>query len=230
MELNSPATVTLYDLTNTYFEGVMNGNKSAKDGHSKEKRTDCPLVTLGLVLDGSGFIRRSRVFDGNVAEATTLKGMLIGLNAPPSALVIMDRGIATEENVAWLKTNNYKYLVVNRELKRQFDENQPKVSITTASEEVVEMQKVVSDDGKEARLYCYSEKRGEKEKGIIKRFTERFEEGLRNLADGLGKPRTEKRLDKLSERIGRLKERSHGVSQHYSITLTPDETGKKQHP
>ena len=109
-----PATVTLYDLTNTYFEGVMNGNKSAKDGHSKEKRTDCPLVTLGLVLDGSGFIRRSRVFDGNVAEATTLKGMLIGLNAPPSALVIMDRGIATEENVAWLKTNNYKYLVVNR--------------------------------------------------------------------------------------------------------------------
>ena len=222
-----PATVTLYDLTNTYFEGVMNGNKSAKDGHSKEKRTDCPLVTLGLVLDGSGFIRRSRVFDGNVAEATTLKGMLIGLNAPPSALVIMDRGIATEENVAWLKANNYKYLVVNRELKRQFDENQPKVSITTASEEVVEMQKVISDDGKEARLYCYSEKRGEKEKGIIKRFTERFEEGLKNLADGLGKPRTEKRLDKLSERIGRLKERSHGISQHYSITLTPDETGKK---
>nr|HID12755.1 hypothetical protein [Anaerolineae bacterium] len=24
-------------------------------GHSKEKRTDCPLVTLGLVLDGNGF-------------------------------------------------------------------------------------------------------------------------------------------------------------------------------
>ena len=85
---------------------------------------------------------------------------------PPSALVIMDRGIATEENVAWLKTNNYKYLVVNRDLKRQFDENQPKVSITTASEEVVEMQKVVSADGKEARLYCYSEKRGEKECAI----------------------------------------------------------------
>ena len=222
-----PATVTLYDLTNTYFEGVMDGNGSAKEGHSKEKRTDCPLVTLGLVLDGSGFVRRSRVFDGNVAEAKTLQGMLIGLNAPPSALVIMDRGIATEDNVTWLKTNNYKYLVVNRELKRQFDDNQPKISITNASNDVIEMQKVVSDDGEEARLYCYSEKRGEKEKGIIRRFTERFEEGLKKLADGLGKPRTEKRHDKLSEKIGRLKELSHGISRHYKITLTADETGKQ---
>ncbi|MEI8270740.1 MAG: IS1634 family transposase [bacterium] len=220
-------TVTLYDLTNTYFEGVMDGNESAKNGHSKEKRTDCPLVTLGLVLDGSGFIRRSRVFDGNISEATTLKGMLIGLDAPPSALVIMDRGIATENNISWLKTNNYKYLVVNRELKRNFDENQPKVSIANASNNIIEMQKVLSDDGKEVRLYCYSEKREEKEMGIIKRFTESFEKELTKLSDGLIKPRTEKRLDKVLERIGRLKERSHGISQHYNIMVVSDETGKK---
>ncbi len=46
------ATVTLYDLTNTYFEGEATVNPKAKRGPSKEKRTDCPLVTLGLVLDG----------------------------------------------------------------------------------------------------------------------------------------------------------------------------------
>jgi len=45
-------------LTNTYFEGEMAGNAKAHRGHSKEKRSDCPLVTLGLVLDDSGFIRR----------------------------------------------------------------------------------------------------------------------------------------------------------------------------
>lgn len=67
-----PATVTLYDLTNTYFEGEASGNAKAKRGHSKEKRSDCPLVTLGLVLDGSGFVRRSRMFEGNVSEAGTL--------------------------------------------------------------------------------------------------------------------------------------------------------------
>ena len=52
-------TITLYDLTNTYFEGEVPHNTKAQRGHSKEKRTDCPLMTLGLVLDGSGFVRRS---------------------------------------------------------------------------------------------------------------------------------------------------------------------------
>ena len=87
-------TVTLYDLTNTYFEGEATSNGKAKNGHSKEKRSDCPLVTLGVILDGSGFIRRSIMFEGNVAEATTLETMLNELNAPKGALVIMDRGIA----------------------------------------------------------------------------------------------------------------------------------------
>jgi hypothetical protein len=49
-----PVTVTLYDLTNTYFEGTAAGNAKAARGRSKEKRPDCPLVTLGLVLDASG--------------------------------------------------------------------------------------------------------------------------------------------------------------------------------
>ena len=47
-------TITLYDLTNSYFEGEVPHNTKARHGRSKEKRTDCPLVTLGLVLDGSG--------------------------------------------------------------------------------------------------------------------------------------------------------------------------------
>ncbi|WP_295544507.1 RNA polymerase subunit sigma [uncultured Thiohalocapsa sp.] len=69
-------SVTLYDLTNTYFEGEAAANPKAQHGHSKEQRSDCPLLTLGLVLDGSGFVRRSEVFDGNVVEGTTLAGML----------------------------------------------------------------------------------------------------------------------------------------------------------
>ena len=83
-------TVTLYDLTNTYFEGEMAENVKAQRGHSKEKRTDCPLVTLGLVLAGSGFVRRSEVFEGNVSEGQTLEEMLEGLEAPAGALVVMD--------------------------------------------------------------------------------------------------------------------------------------------
>ena len=66
-------TVTLYDLTNTYFESDAAANPKAAHGRSKEKRSDCPLVTLGLVLDGSGFVRRSKTFAGNVSEGATLE-------------------------------------------------------------------------------------------------------------------------------------------------------------
>ena len=51
-------------------------------GHSKEKRSDCALLTLGLVLDGSGFVRRSQVFAGRVDEDKTLEPMLKALHAP----------------------------------------------------------------------------------------------------------------------------------------------------
>ena len=61
-------TITLYDLTNTFYEGQAAGQPKAQRGHSKEGRTDAPLLTLGLVLDASGFVRRSSVFAGNVTE------------------------------------------------------------------------------------------------------------------------------------------------------------------
>jgi transposase len=221
-----PATVTLYDLTNTYFEGEASGNAKAKRGHSKEKRSDCPLVTLGLVLDGSGFVRRSRMFEGNVSEASTLEGMLSGLDAPKGAMVIMDRGIATEANITWLIEHNFRYLVVSREKGRQFDESQT-TETTTKSEETIRIQRVLSEDGSEVRLYCHSEKRQEKETAMTKRFTERFEQGLVKLAAGLEKKRGNKNRDKLSEKIGRLKEKSHGIGQHYTITIACDESGTK---
>nr|WP_321465120.1 transposase [uncultured Desulfobulbus sp.] len=164
-----PSTVTLYDLTNTYFEGEMGSNHKAKRGHSKEKRSDCPLVPLGLVLDGSGFVRRSRMFAGNVVEGTTLAEMLEGLNAPASALVIMDRGIATEENITWLVDHQYRYLVVSRERVRKFDANDA-VETSSACGQTIRIQRVLNEEGTEARLYCHSEERQNKEEAINQRF------------------------------------------------------------
>lgn len=164
-----PATVTLYDLTNTHFEGTAAANPRAARGRSKQKRSDCKLVTLGLVLDASGFVRRSRLFDGNVAEAGTLAEMLEGLGAPAGALVIMDAGIATEANIAWLAARKYRYLVVSRERTRQFDPTQA-VEVLTASDEMVRLQRVLSEDGQEVRLYCHSAAREAKERAITDRF------------------------------------------------------------
>jgi transposase len=220
------ATITLYDLTNTYFEGEVPHNTKARRGRSKEKRTDCPLVTLGLVLDGSGFVRRSQTFAGNVSEAGTLETMLQDLNAPQGALVVMDAGIATEANIQWLRKAGYGYLVVSRERSRQFN-GDAAVSLETAAQETVRCQKVASEDGQEVRLYCHSSGREQKEQAMAERFASRFEAGLDALNAGLQRPRTEKRTDKIWERIGRLKQKQHGIGQHYEINVQTDDSGEK---
>ena len=218
------STVTLYDLTNTYFEGEAGAQPTARRGHSKEKRSDCPLLTLGLVLDGSGFVRRSQVFAGNVREDSTLAGMLTALDAPAGALVVMDRGIATEANIAWLREQGYRYLVVSRARHRQFDLEQA-LTIDSASGQPVHLH-LEQGEG-ETRLYCYSAARAEKEKGMARRLQQRFETGLQRLADGLARPRTRKGLNSIHQRIGRLRERSRGIGRHYAITVTPDSGGKQ---
>ena len=217
-------TVTLYDLTNTFFEGAAALQPKAKRGHSKDKRTDCPLLTLALVLDASGFVRRSQVFAGNVREHHTLADMLDALNAPREALVVMDRGIATEDRVQWLRDNDYRYLVVSRQRIRHFDPEAAQ-RIETASRQGVHLHKVVSEDTQEVRLHCFSEERANKERAIVERFAQRFEKALTQLCEGLARPRTEKRADKIRERIGRLKAKSRGIAQHYHIEVDTDDTG-----
>lgn len=72
-------SIVLYDLTNTFFEGTGKYNDLAAFGHSKEKRSDCPLVTLAMVLDSSGFTRHSQILPGNVSEPETLQKMILAL-------------------------------------------------------------------------------------------------------------------------------------------------------
>ena len=62
---------------------------------------------------------------------------------------------------------------------------------------------------------------------MLEQSCRRFEAGLQQMLDGLSKPRSEKRHEKLRERLGRLKQKSCGASQHYQVQLVTDETGKK---
>lgn len=220
-------TITLYDLTNTYFEGQCLANTLAKRGHSKEKRSDCPLVTLALVLDGSGFPKRSHVFEGNVSEASTLAEMIHELQSPGIALlqkptVVMDAGIATQENIDWLKDHQYPYLVVSRKKHREFDESEPTI-VKQDAECTVKVQKVIDDETGEILLYCHSSQREKKERAIGALFSTRFEEALQHLNDGLPIKRRLKKYDKVIEKIGRLKQQFSKAAKLYAVTVTKDE-------
>ncbi len=218
-------TVTLYDLSNTYFEGVAAAQPLAQHGHSKEKRNDCPLLTLGLVVDGSGFVRRSEVLAGNIVEGEVLQGALRRLEVPAGALIVMDCGAATEKNLKWLREHGYRYLVVSRERTRRFDETQA-VSLQTANRQHIQVQQVLGEDGSEVRLYCYSPAREGKEQAMLKKATERFEKRLAEVHEGLSRPRTHKKIEAIWKRIGRLKAKSSGAGQHYQIDVVADKEGK----
>ncbi len=218
-------TITLYDLTNTYFEGVAAGIPKAQRGRSKEKRSDGPLVTLALVLDVSGFAKRSRIFAGNVSEAGTLAGMLESLSAVPGATVVMDAGIASEANLSWLKEQGYHYVVVSRKQGRQFDSEQAS-TVETAGGDTIQLQRVVDPDGGDVCLYCYSPARADKDRAIDTKKAQGLEAALQKIANGLAKPRGTRNPDKLRERIGRLKEKYARAAQHYVIDLTLDDAGK----
>lgn len=219
---NFTPTITLYDLTNTYMEGNAEGNPKAKRGRSKEKRSDCPLITLGLTLDASGFIRHSQVFDGNVSEGSTLEEMLIQLHAPEGALIIMDAGIASEENLEWLTLNQFNYLVVSRERKRDIDMKETSM-IESAGGHQIHLQRQPGKREGEVKIACWSEQRAMKDKGINTSFQQKYELELSKINEGLHKPRTTKKLGPVNQRIGRLKEKYKRVSSHYKINLTTDE-------
>jgi len=102
--LDRPETVTPYDLSYAYFEGKGEANGKAKRGRSKEKRSDCPLVTLGLVLDGSRFVGRSQTFAGNVSGAGTLASMLTGLGTRARWLRWMPASTASATSPGWSST------------------------------------------------------------------------------------------------------------------------------
>ena len=158
-------TVTLFDLTNTFFEGAARRQPKAQRGHSKEKRSDCPLLTLGLVLDGAGFVRRSQVFAGRVDEHRTLAGMLDGARGAPGGPGGDGSGGGDRGSHRWLREEGYRYVVASRQGSRQFD---PELALTleTASKARLQLHKEVSEDGGEVRLYCRSEERAHKERGL----------------------------------------------------------------
>jgi transposase len=215
-------TITLYDLTNTFFEGDAKINPQAKRGRSKEKRSDWPLVTLGLVLDGSGFPRKSQIFPGNASEPKTLETMLQGLSGQPGSTVILDAGIASEENIQYLIEHHYKYIVVSRKRKRDFDEDKATV-VKDIPGQTVKAQRVVVEETGEIGLYCHSELREKKEQAMQDSFAEKYELALSSLHNGLSKKGSTKKYIKVLERIGRLNEKYARAAQHYDVTVTADE-------
>ena len=222
-------TVILYDLSNTYFEGGAKGTPEALRGKSKENRSDCPLITLGLVLNKEGFPKKSRMLPGNISEPKTLKEALNKLETPSEKkpTVVFDAGIATKENLAYLREEGYSYIVASRSRSCEISDEITLQTIKDKKDNVVKAAKVNDPESGETLLYCHSSAREEKEKSMRSLKEKRLEEDLRTASNAISKKGGTKCYEKVMERIGRIKEKHKSIAKYYKIEVKPDESKSK---
>jgi transposase len=227
-----PERLCLFDLTNTYFEGQAAGNAKAKHGRSKEKRSDCKLLTLALVVDEQGFAKYSRLYPGNQAECHSLSQIIESLvalrpNLAKDRTVIIDAGIATEENIGFLKTNGFHYIVVARG-KADFVPDDTKAMHVIGQNDSYLLEVKRHQSQNEVLLLCRSTGRIDKDQGIRGRQEKLFLERLRYYHDGLAKKGHTKFYPKVLEMIGRLREKYPRASKLYEIDVQLDQTPAKK--
>jgi len=222
------STLALYDLTNTYMEGQNQSNPKATYGLSKEKRNDCPLVTMGLVMNEYGFLHRTSILPGNASEPKTLEEMIEKLSVHKSLIkptIILDAGIATKDNLAWLRGSGYTYVVSAREQAPSMNLEGELVDVGDLNNFVKAALIKSEDDIEEKWLYCESEAKAAVASEMKQSFKKRFENELKKLSEGLSKPKGRKKYTKIIERIGRLKERHKRISGCYEVNIIASENG-----
>lgn len=232
--LNLSRTIVLYDLTNSYFEGDAEDNpKARRSANSKEKRTDRPVVSVGLVLDGEGFPLGHKVFPGNMndsralAEAVGELQHLCGSGVKP--IVVLDGGIATAANLAYLSENGFDYVVNGkRTTRRNFaadflaTEYFHKVGERDDKAPVL-VRRIESET--EHILLCRSDERRKKEDAIISRSEEKFIGELEKLQKRIDKKDGKLHLDKgeetVNRNIGKICGKHTRASKFYNIEFNP---------
>lgn len=217
--------IILYDLTNTYFEGRKASSKIARFAKSKKKRNDAKVVALALVVNVEGFVKYSRIYQGNIADSKTLQNTLEDLSLGTSLTgrkptVVLDAGIATKDNLNMLVAEGYRYVSVSRSKLKDYKLCDDGIQIEDKRKNPIQVRWV--DNAQEADQYLYikSQLKALKEHAMNDHFCERYEEELNNIASAIHKKGGTKTYGKVMERLGRLKERYPAANMHYQIQVT----------
>ena len=205
----------LYDVTSTYFEGECKSNPMARRGYSRDNRSDCLQVCIGLVVTTDGMPLGYEVFDGNTHDSKTVPLMVETMEAKygrANRICVMDRGMVSEDNLAFLRQRNGFYIVGTPKAQlRQFE----RALLAGSWQRVqagVEVKLVPGPESEETFILARSADRREKEKAMHQRFIERMQSG--RLKD----------LGQAHERLGRLRERCWRVVRAFEVKITAIET------
>jgi transposase len=216
--------VLLYDVTSTYFEGEAAANPQAQRGYSRDHRPDCKQVCIALVVSFDGFPLGYEVFPGNTHDATTVERIVATMEARHGTVGkvwIMDRGMASAENLAWLRETGRRYILGMP--KSELRKWAPALAEKTRWREIregIEVKLCAAPDGaEETFILCRSQERIEKEKAMHERFSARIAQALEKLQARIAKSKKSLNRDAINRQIGRLLQRNQRAAARFAIEL-----------
>jgi transposase len=230
---NLDQTIYLYDLTSTYFEGACADNPKAKLGHSRDHRSDCKQLVIGLVLNRDGFALTHEIFAGNTRDHLTLGTMIDRLRQrvelKEGATVVVDRGMAFDSNLAEIKARKLHYIVASRQPERdrwlaEFEDTdgftpvlrQPSPLNPAQKKTTIEV-KICADPDALTYVLCRSQQRIAKDRAIRAKQEARLLTDIEKLSLRVANKQLVK-AEKINQAIGRLLERYPRVARYYRLS------------
>ena len=240
----------LYDVTSTYFEGQAEGNEQAKRGYSRDSRCDCRQVCIALVVSRCGMPVGYELFAGNKADVTTVREVveaMEGRYGRADRVWVMDRGMVSAANIAFLKEGGRKYIVGTPKSMLRKYEKQLMASDWDIVHEGLEVKRCAEPAGATGRdaaavgggeaavatgkaaaeetfILCRSTDRRAKEKAMHERFERRIEQGLASLQK-MAQKRAMTAVQ-LSHRVGRLMGQNTRAAGGFKTEVTADAKGR----
>jgi transposase len=220
----------LYDVTSTYFEGQANANPLAKRGYSRDHRSDCKQVCIGLVVTRCGLPLGYEVFAGNRHDSTTLEQIVETMEARygrAQRIWALDRGMVSQDNLDFLKAGGRQYIVGTPKSQLKRFEQQLAAQDWRAIREGLEVKLCpCPDGGAETYILCRSRDRRQKEQAMHARFEKRIEEGLTKIAASCARRRQE--VGPIERRVGRLLGQNTRAAGLFEVQIYADESDAAQ--
>ena len=216
----------LYDITSTYFEGKMEGNPQAQRGHSRDHRSDCKQVCIGLVVTRDGMPLGYEIFPGNLHDSKTVKTVVETIESrygKADRVWVMDRGMVSDEILRWMREGGRRYLVglPKSELKKHAAEladangwKEVRGGVVVRYAQFIPGEESIGSD---LLLLCRSDDRREKESAMQELFSKRIEDGLAKLQRRCQKAAKPLSLEKIQRQVGRLLQRNQRAARCFVI-------------
>ncbi len=196
----------LYDVTSTYFEGQCESNPMAKRGYSRDKRSDCKQICIGLVVSKCGMPLGYEVFEGNRNDVKTWQQMVTTMEArygKADRIWCGDRGMMSKENIEFMESGGRQYIIgASKGTLKQFERELLTEDWRTIRDGLEVKMAQSPDGGKETYILCRSRDRREKEKAMHDRFEQRIDEALEKVKASCRKRKWTK--ETIDRRVGKI--------------------------